>query len=734
MNYLKKTTYFVLLVFFSFSLKAQDQYANASERAESSTQTNFQSIHVSNELYQEILAWLSKDDEEIRLDDHLRTSSIKPEETRTFLEDYYSGAEPKISPNQKGKTSEETAQFGDCDCKNIIPRETSSSYSEGNLGPINGEEHGGGSGAMEWEYQYEDEGLGFEHRHDFDIDDEEDKILTHSHNRTVYHRFEILLLCTSEGLRSNKCNCDKQIISDGEFEFDIYQEMALQYLSTWISVDYRIGFLGMTLERDVESFDPRKLINHEWIEARVYQTGGSRLKDPFGNHINGASIDWQGTWAQSPFALAYDRMMLFNDADFTSTTPLTTKSIFLDNLDNPDYNSSHPDYGDRHESYTNWAIHNSNNNQIPIPHNTRLRANIPRIYLYMAAVSSQYFAEGNHGYGRHRSEGNFWTAYKIPEQTTGFTPGETEDERDRCCNDEFSGFIYDIIDDAQRETQIKSDLVTSLNQTYAGLPDLEYEYGVGVTLSQDDQVESITADKGFAYSITSCGNCDEFDLLTTDDNGIRNFWNPQLLVTGNLCNGGTILVSLQPGGMPPTGGTQYTVQRYNGWTWDNAFTNGSAYANPQSIAAPLASLSDPGEYKFEFISPGGCKTLALVVVEDCESQSGGVDCIRNRFSRLPNPVQATPEHSNPDFHITWAITSSHCPAFFTAGKNSFRIEIYDLRGTLIYGPEYFSNQNIGSLTIPFSVWPSNGGVMASYLVVVTFADFTSFSDIIQVVK
>lgn len=716
----------IALLFVSLSVFGQTN--NGQETIKLANQTDIpdnNSVYVSYPLYAEILDWLSQASPP-RLDDHLKNStSIDYQEVNQFLTAYYSGSTNTKQPNSASRAEE----FTDCDCKNIIPRETSSDHSTASVPVTKGEVHNGGSGAMEYEFEYQSKGIAFDHRHDMDFDDEYAYVI-HEDKRFNHQKFELLFLCTLEGLRSNKCNCDKEIFVDGEFEFDIYQELALQWLNSGIGNDYRLGIFGMTLERDVVNFNRNKLINYEEIVAAAYQTGGYRFKNVLGQHINATPVDWQGTSQNSPFALAYDYFTSFNDADYINVSPLQNQANFLNSLDN--YSASN--YSNHHTSVNNYAIHQRNNETVPIEHRTVLRSNIPRIFVFTSTLYSQFKAQGNHGFSRHRSNANFWIGYKIPEQTAGYENGErlTVAEADRCCNDEFAGFKYDILNNATRETEIKSNIADALNTNINGYADIEYEFGVGLTLDQNGQIDEINADKGFAYSISSCGNCDEF-ITGTDDNGISTFWSPVVTLSGNLCNSGSVQVQLI-GQLPPTSGTTYTMVKDGGWEWNGTFPNQQAYSVPQPVSSGLiAVIYTPGRYKIEFESPGGCKTLAIVIVEPCEDRPSGADCLSTQFGFHPNPIQPIPENSSPNAYLDWAITI-FCPSHTDPGKQSFSVDVYDLNGNKIFGPQQFNNQVSGSLTIPFSVWPSTNNVLTNFVLVVTFADFTQFSRVVLVRK
>lgn len=715
-----------------------------------------ESIVVSDEMYREILNWLSYDQaESVSLIDFLNESEKLNElEVESFLSEYLSGS--KTFSQNDGvyqKTTTSINQFTDCDCKNVIPEQSFDEKSEFNT-PYNSKEvDSDWNGQLKRWYKFNAQGLAHDHQHDMSWDD-----ISSEHHRTEsnFEFVEILYLCTESGLRSNNCNCDKEFTIEGEYDFEMYQDIKVTNLESRSYNYHRLGFFGFTAERNAEGFRGREFVNEEIIELHTEEMGSEVYKNIFGNYTYQA-IQWQQDWLKSPYSLIYSRLTdsignpglqpvdgsQYPDDDYVSLSQLLqSRAFFLEKVKNDPNQIPDPLYAETHSSTQNNSTLTIDKT-IPFSLTTRLRSNIPRVIHFNSAIRTGYRVFGTGGNSKQRSKANFWFTYLIPEQNEGWDNSWNDDEPPAsiedgvCCSDEFAAFQYSVLDDPSREAVIKSAILNSLNQD----PVNDFGYSLGATVSNGDVV-SIDQNQGFVYDLMSCGNCTQFDK--SNGQGMPIMWHPIVEVTGSACDGTLQYEVINYNEMPNPGSVTARLvwdEPFGGWQWDeiNEVATGTANALKQG-SIPSATQTASGavsarvNYKLEFISSENCTTLVVFNTPLC-SYEDDLDCITECIiAPFPNPIVPEDDYLNIDVHESII----DCPIYSDAtGFGNYMVEVYSSNGNLVAGPYYSSNavQTTNSsvsppavlrLAIPRSSIPSTGSAV-TYYVRITFANYRTYT-------
>ncbi len=712
-----------------------------------------ESILVSRDLYNEILTWLSMEEsEEQTLDHYLLTSTFaEKSEVKRFVSQYYSGL-TKRQPSINAKTTNENDNepYTGCECKSVIPRDDSPILKSEVSDFLGTNVQNVGSGEVVKTTGYHSKGIAFDFHHEVFFDDLTNREETyHQDNHEV---FEILYLCTIQGRRSSKCNCDKLAVLKGEFQFDFSHRSAVTQNNSEINSQLRVGFFGFEADRDVVNFNPNNLIHpnfkFEPISAKVYQVGRKRRDDYLSPPVI-TDIDWEIDADFSPFARIHDHLTSFNpNINYLANV---TRGNFLKDLgresphDQPYYDLFHTSYD--HEIYTQSDLTQA------IEHTLVLRANVPKVFVFASSIHSRMQFDGNEANARHLANGNFWTTLIVPGQTDSYqesknnqygelglgnpTPTHPDPEFSYCCNGDFARFSFDAVNNTPRYDELKDVVVDAMNIGPSWSPVLEYSEGIGVAVIDGDVLYVDGSNQsGYAYDFLACGNCDYFRLPYNDENGLPLLWDPIVEVTGDPCGEFLQVEVLNFGEMQTTpGSVAVTVQSdeaFGGVRWEDAILpgpNSSPNAYPfQTFDIPINTTSQPITYKLEFTHSEGCSVVAIFTVLPCGSSQSRLDCFDMNLVPIPgNAFSETGLQTGLDLELDW-INWEQCPNFPSndgSNDSKFIIEVFNMQGVRVYNAGPFDGINpVSSHVISNSNFTNTP---AYYILKITFADFTTIT-------
>lgn len=729
---------------------------------------------MSSNVYSEIVNWL-KSDNSVTIQEHLTTTKgLSENEVKKFLNEYFAGA--KTKPNNDlmlGKSTDvqgpQHTEFTFCDCKNVIPSEVYAHKFEQAPYLLENEfcERGeiAAIGRMAVSNAHWALGVATSFAHSMSFDDTE---CNHASMFSGHEYFEILYLCTQKGLRSNNCNCDKEVELVGEYELSMDSEIVPTFNSSEIHSLFRHGIFGAAYDRDVFNFKPNSLVSTDEFLHQVYETG-NRVEKDFWGVWNATPYNWQNEYASSPYGYIHDEA--FNvGTDLASVLPsfvyntyanilwdetgaMENRNNFMKNHGNT-IGTTNNDYGDFHFTDNAMSVYTLDDEIIQIEKKILLRSNIPKIFVFINSTYSHYYVNGNEGYSNHYLKTNLWYTLKLPEQTDGWNNSIGEPEvihSEECCNDDFALFSYSVLGDNDREYDIGFSIIDAMNNdvtlSNGYTHSFNYRYGIGCIVSGGD-FRNLEADKGFAYDLRNCGNCNDFDIQT-NSNELPVLWQPIVEVTGDPCSG-TVqagIVNLINSQMPVTKGNlkiRIFDDSGNNVNWNltsNIATQGLSNQSNSAvgyesfdvnIVPPNPNQTEPRiHYKIELESPEGCVVLAVFAMPTC-TDAGLQDCLKSKFEFLNN-TDDSPEPGD-GVTINWGELDlcSFWGDINSGGYNAnhFRIEVYSMQGVNIFtSPPYGPNDATGTLHIPSAAFPV---IPANYVIRVVFQNHTYITELVTI--
>ncbi len=684
-----------------YSISAQDSRSETSRAMSIPSGT----IEISKSLYDVILDWIPLG-EETTLDSYLLNNYDNPAEVHAFLVQYYSGTSNKLyNGGDKGKGAAESGSGGsssgagnssECTCKNIMPIDGASAsilpaYSDDKIldEDWNGQYHA-------WWY-WKGDGCA----HDFTMDGSGNDIWEgdNQERNGYYQKIEILNLCSEEGMRSETCNCDKVMYTDGEYH-KRYHLFTDEAGIAEIEAKFMESFYAFTAERDV-LVDRNDFMNMEEIASASIEMGASISR----------SIDWGEL--KNALENLYDAVIAIGDGDYS--TAIGSSVDFLQSASNT-----------VNREVENGGLHQEDK-FIDISYQPILHANIPRVFVYASNIAGHINGSGNEYRGEIRFSSNFYLNWQVPTQDAGYIPGQevpSDLHEGECCNENIGKWLtrgsmvhYNWPNQNSREDAIKNQIKANLNTNMQGAT--KWNYASGATLN-GNIIGSIDNPFGHVYSEFQCGNCRDLQWGDRGD-GIPNFWIPIFSKEGSLCDGQAVDVYIgNLNDLPDPSVITVKIYRLD------ANGNYQLYQTLSSAQSPM-SFWDDGFYKIVFITNEGCKTLEFVNIPPCDDNNpGDMSCYEDNLSISPNPIYVSGEggFNEEYFRVSWDYEACPEPDY----KFPMHIYVYQMSGNNIYtsaAPIYTQSSFV---QIPTSIFPGTG----SYIVRLQFADGTFVTKLLQV--